>query len=90
MGVKVNIHPLLYHVTDNVEEIDVNGNTVGECLEEMVIRFPAARKLLFGKDGKLLNFINVYVNGESTYPDELVRIVRDGDELHILAIVAGG
>ncbi|MBW1912190.1 MAG: MoaD/ThiS family protein [Deltaproteobacteria bacterium] len=36
------------------------------------------------------NVIEVYVNGETAYPDELARQVRDGDEIHLLVMLAGG
>ena len=90
MSVKLNIHPLLHHVTGDVAEIEVSGKTVGECLKAMLSRFPEARKVLLGKDGRLLNFIDVYVNGESAYPEELAKPVQDGDELHIVFAIAGG
>ncbi len=90
MSVKVNIHPLLYHITGDVSALEVSGNTVGECLEAMLARFPEARKVLFGKDGRLLNYVSIYVNGESAYPEELTRPVSDGDEIHVVLIITGG
>ena len=90
MSVKLNIHPLLYHITGDQEAIEVNGSTVGECLEVLVAQFPEVRKVLFGKDDQLLNYVDVYINGESTYPEELAKPVSDGDELHIVLIIAGG
>ncbi len=90
MSVKVNIHPVLYHFTNDQDVVVVNGSTVGECLEELVAQFPAIKQGLFDKDGKLLNYVDIYVNGESAYPDELAKPVKDGDELHIVLIIAGG
>lgn len=34
--------------------------------------------------------INIYVNGESAYPEELAKPVKDGDELTIDLIIEGG
>ena len=42
------------------------------------------------KDGALLDYVTVYVNGESAYPEELARSVNDGDELYIERMIAGG
>jgi len=38
----------------------------------------------------LLNYVDIYVNQESSYPEELAKPVKDGDELHITMIIAGG
>ena len=45
---------------------------------------------MYGKDGGLNNFIDIYVNMESAYPEELTKTVKDGDEIHIITAVAGG
>ncbi len=90
MSVKININPSMTHLTDGEEIFEVNGKNVGECLEQLVARFPDARDWLFGKDGKLNNFIDIFVNMESAYPEELAKPVKDGDEIHIIAFVSGG
>ena len=75
---------------DGAESAEVEGSTVGECLNQLVKRFPRIQNLLFDKGGKLLKYVDVYVNGKSTYPEELVKPVNDGDELQILLVIAGG
>ena len=90
MSVKINIHPNLLEFTGDLAVVEVNGSTVGECLNELVKQFPRIKPMLFGKDGKLFNYVDVYVNYESSYPEELAKPVKDGDELHITLIIAGG
>jgi molybdopterin converting factor small subunit len=90
MSVRINLHPNLYQFTNNQAVVEVNGSTVGECLSDLVKQFPRIKPGLFGKDGKLLNYVDIYVNYESSYPEELARPVKDGDELHITLIIAGG
>jgi molybdopterin converting factor small subunit len=90
MSIKVNINPGLYQYTNNQRIAEVNGNTVGQCLNHLVKQFPGIEKGLFDKNGKLLNYVDIYVNGESAYPEELAKPVKDGDELHIVITVAGG
>jgi len=34
--------------------------------------------------------IEIYVNAESSYPDELTKPVNDGDELQIVIMIVGG
>ena len=90
MSVKININPSLYHYTNNQDMVEVDGATVGECLSNLVKQFPGIDKALFDKNGKLLGYIDIYVNKESAYPEELAKPVRDGDELYIIIAIAGG
>jgi len=90
VGISISIHPNLRHLTNEREVVQVNGNTVGQCLEQLVAQFPGVESGLFAKDGTLLNYVTVYVNGESAYPEELARSVSDGDELYIVLMIAGG
>jgi hypothetical protein len=66
------------------------GGTVGECIEQLIVRQPALRDLVFYKDGQLQTFIEIYVNRKAAYPDELTRKVEDGDEIHLTISIAGG
>ena len=90
MSVKINIHPFLSQHTNNQDVVEVNGSTVGQCLEQLVARFPELRQWLFEKNGKLNRLVEIYVNMESSYPEELAKPVKDGDELHIVIIISGG
>lgn len=90
MSIKINIHPFFSHLTNDQDVVEVNGSTVGQCLEQLIARFPETKNWLFRKDGNLLSLVDIYVNGESAYPDELAKPVKDGDELHIVVIIAGG
>jgi hypothetical protein len=47
-------------------------------------------KALFAKKDKLLNVVEVYVNHTTAHPNELVKPVKDGDEIHLLVMLAGG
>ena len=81
MAVKINIHQNLQYLTNSQDIVEVEGNTVGQCLDQLVGQFPAIKKELFDKNNKLLSYIEIYVNGESSYPEELAKSVDDGDEL---------
>jgi adenylyltransferase/sulfurtransferase len=90
VSVEINIPQFLHPITDEVKVVDVDGGTVGDCLSDLVKRFPRLEAKLFSENGKLQSYLGVYVNGESAYPDELARKVTNGDELHIINIIAGG
>ncbi len=90
MSVKVNIHKTHRTYTDGLEVVEVKGGTVGDCLEHLVQQYPGMKEGLFDKKGKLLNVVEVYVNNESAYPEELARSVKDGDEIHLILMLSGG
>ena len=89
MSVTINLGGL-HRLTSGQATVKVEGNTVGQCLEGLVKQFPKIKPQLFDKQGKLHNYVEIYVNQESAYPEELAKAVRDGDELHITMIIAGG
>ena len=90
MGIKVHIHKTHRQFTDGLDVVEVEGNTVGNCLEHLVEQFPGIEKELFDKKRNLRNVVEVYLNLESAYPDELAKPVKDGDEIHLTLILAGG
>jgi len=90
MSIRVNIHPYLYHLTNNQEVVEVDGITVGECLKDLIKQFPDIKQVLFDQNGKFINYVNIYINMEDAFPNELAKSVKDGDELHILPIIMGG
>jgi molybdopterin converting factor small subunit len=90
MSVKVNIHPVLRHMTDGQSVVEVKGSTVGQCLKQLVTQFPKIESAIFNKDGRLLSYVEIYVNHESSYPEELKKKVEAGDEIHIVLMLTGG
>lgn len=90
MSIKVKIPPFLQHLTGGTVVAEVEGSTVSECFRHLVEQFPMIEKRLFAEDSKLFHIINIYVNGESAYPEELAKPVKDGDELYIDLIIEGG
>lgn len=90
MSIRIDIPPLLRHLADGATTATVKGGTVGDCLNDFVRQYPKTRRLLLDKNGKLLRYVEVYVNGETTYPEELATPVNDGDEISIVYVIAGG
>lgn len=90
MTIKINIPSYMRSFTNNMKAVEVNGNTVGECLNHLTKQFPDIKKRLFSKDGDLFENIIMSINGESAYPEQLIKPVQDGDELKIVTIIGGG
>ena len=90
MSITVNIHQTHRRYTQGLPTVEVDGKTVGECLDAVAKRFPDMAPILFQSNGKLHTLLEIFLNSESTYPDELAATVADGDELHITVMLAGG
>lgn len=90
MSVKVSLHRTHRQFTDGLEVVETQGETVGDCLDHLAREYPGMGEALFNKQGKLRRHIDVFLNLQSTYPRELATPVKDGDEIHIIVMVAGG
>ncbi len=79
----VRIPPPLRDATDGLQEVDAEGGTVGDVLDDLVSRFPAL-------DGQLRH-ANVYVDGEDIRVlDELDTPVDETSTVILLPAMAGG
>ncbi len=91
MVVRVNIfYPQLSQVVEKGEPLTLKGNTIIECLEDLIHQFPAARELLFDDQGQLIRNIFVYANEESLFQPGMDTPVKDGDTLIIASLITGG
>ena len=88
MTIKIKLGQILRQFTKNQDTVEVNGSTVGECLDDLVRQFPDIKKWLFDRNGILLALI--LIDEETVYQKDLNRPVADGDELHLILIVGGG
>jgi sulfur-carrier protein len=90
MSVKVNIPKMYQHYANGRNVVEVEGKTVGECLNALVTKYPDIESMLFDGKGNLLNMIEVYVNMQSAYPNEMGRLVKRDDEIHLALVLGGG
>ncbi len=90
MSVNVHIHTTHRQFTNGLKMVSLEGGTVGECLDQLIHQHPGMEKALFSKKGQLLKNVEIYLNQESAYPDELVKPVKDGDDVHLVVMLAGG
>jgi molybdopterin converting factor small subunit len=71
--------------------VEVPAATVGEALNGLTTAYPDLRKHLYGDEGKLRAFVNVYLNDEDIrYLQNDATAVKDGDTLSIIPSIAGG
>ena len=91
MPVNVRIPPPLRSLTKGAEEVEAEGATVGEILQDLDTNYKGIAARLFGDDGQVRRFINVFLNDEDVrFLENLDTAVKDGDELSIVPAIAGG
>jgi molybdopterin synthase sulfur carrier subunit len=87
----IKIPPVLRNAVGGEREISADGQNVGEILHAMVAQHPGTEAQLFGADGDLNRYVNVYLNDEDVRVlDGLDTSVGGGDTLVILPAMAGG
>ena len=73
------------------EVVEAEGATVGELLANMAAEYTELRKHLYTEDGKLRNFVNIYVNDDDIrYLEKEATPLKPGDTISIIPSVAGG
>jgi len=88
---KIRIPPVLRPSVGGEREVNADGDTVGAVLNALVALHPDTSTQLFGAEGDLNRFVNVYLNDEDVRVlDGLETAVGAGDELVILPAMAGG
>ncbi|MDO9355705.1 MAG: ubiquitin-like small modifier protein 1 [Solirubrobacteraceae bacterium] len=88
---KIRIPPVLRPSVGGEREVSADGANVGEVLKSLVEQHPDTQSQLFGADGDLNRFVNVYLNDEDVRVLQgLETTVSGSDELVILPAMAGG
>ena len=88
MGVTIKVTPILRQYTGNRQTIGVEGNTVLDCLKNLVARYPDTEKWLFSNNDAPM--ICLLLNNEVILPEKLDTKVSEGDILDLCPIISGG
>lgn len=87
----VRIPPVLRPHTGGQPEVEASGADVGAVLRALTAEYPETEAQLFGEDGDLNRYVNIYLNDEDVRVlDGLGTSVADGDTVVILPAMAGG
>jgi molybdopterin synthase sulfur carrier subunit len=87
----IRIPPVLRPAVGGEREINADGENVGEILRSVTPNYPSTETQLFGADGELNRYVNVYLNDEDVRVlDGLDTTVGTSDTLVILPAMAGG
>ena len=90
MGIRIKLTRLLVECTRSPSVVYASGNTVRECLNDLLEQYPEARQCFFDRKGGLI--INISINRQEfiSHKDKLNLPVKEGDEIHLLNVLGGG
>lgn len=87
----IRIPPVLRPSVGGERQVEAAGSTIQEVLDNLVAQHGELQAQLFGADGELNRFVNVYLNDEDVRVlGGLETAVGEGDTLQILPAMAGG
>jgi len=76
---------------DNQTEFEVNGSTVAELINNVLICYPALKPHLFDAAGALRRHFNIFVNGIHLRDlNGMDTPLKEGDKVILMASAAGG
>jgi molybdopterin converting factor small subunit len=90
MKVKVIIAEAFQVAAAGIEEVETNGQTIRECLQEAVERAPGLRKIWFTREGELSKYVILTMNGENVPSKDFDKKVKEGDEIFPILLIGGG
>lgn len=91
MSVTIQIPTPLRRFTEENGEVQVDGSTVGEALNDLTTRHPTLRRHLYTDDGALRSFVNIFLNDEDVrHLQAQGTPLSAGDTLTIIPSIAGG
>ena len=90
MPVRIIIPASLSDWFSGQDEAQCQGNTLFECFEDLERQFPGVKEKIIGDDPETPRVL-IFVNGENIRTlDGLHSRLRDGDEVGIIPLAAGG
>ncbi len=76
--------------TQGVSHVQVEGQTVRECIEAVDAQYPGFQEQIIHSRGELNLFVRVFVNGDALDRSALEASVEADDKIQILTSAAGG
>lgn len=91
MPVKVRIPFAIQSLFGGATEVEAEGKTVREVIDNLERRFPGVKQRLCDEDGELRRFVNIFVNDQDVRSLKgLDTELSEGDEIAIIPAIAGG
>jgi molybdopterin synthase sulfur carrier subunit len=91
MAVTVRIPTPLRRFTNDQSDVEIDGGTVGEVVDNLEAAHAGIKEKLVDEAGDIRRFVNVYVNDEDIrFLDGAQTPVKAGDSVTIVPAIAGG
>ncbi len=89
--IRVRVPTPLRPMTGGKSEIEMEGQTVAQLIENLGAAHPGLKERLYDEKGEVRRFINIYVNEEDIrFLTGTDTPLKDGDEVSIIPAIAGG
>lgn len=88
MNINIKLSQILQRFTNQQDVVQVNGDTVRECLDDLAHKYPAIKKWLFDRNGILM--ILILLDGDSITQEELDKPITEESDLQLIYLVGGG
>ena len=91
MSVNVRIPSPLRTLTNNLDIVAIEGETLGATINSLEATYPGIKDRICDETGEIRRFVNIYINGDDVrFLDGLGTPLKAGDEVSIVPAVAGG
>ena len=85
---KVRIPTPLRSYTGQQAEVEADGSTLAELLDDLDRRYPGIRFRMVDEQGRVRRHMRVFVNSEAA--DDLDAAITETDEVVIMQALSGG
>jgi molybdopterin converting factor small subunit len=95
MGATIELEASLQRYAGSKASIWVNGNTVNECLADLIKQYPGIKPILFDAKETVYDYVSVFIGKEMTKKDMVKKKdfnnpIPDGTNIHIIYFLEGG
>lgn len=87
----IKLPPVLRKISGGIKEVQIEGSTIGDVLDNLDHKFQGIKHQLLTEDGQIARFVNLYLNDEDVrFMQGLTTPVKDNDTVIILPAMSGG
>ncbi|NWF78560.1 MAG: MoaD/ThiS family protein [Chloroflexi bacterium] len=91
MAITISIPTALRQYAGGNAQVSLEADSVGALLRGLAELHPGLARQIFGDDGQLRSFVNLYVGDEDIrYLQGEATPLRDGEHVSIIPAIAGG
>jgi len=91
MNITVRLPASIAHLTGNNGVVECSSASVAQCIQDLSQRFAGFKDILCDTEGNVSDLFVIFINGDNiTYLKGLDSALKDGDELTIIPVAAGG